>query len=915
MLVIWDDPTLWHWFLQPSPVRGCAPPAPTQPSCSTQPVSILRKRVNFMGIKGPANSSSFSSNAQSNSQTLICTVHFLDDTQRQFEVQKNATGEDLINQVFSHLELMEKDFFGLQFISLIDSNCARMRWLDSKKSIKRQIVCPPYQLFFGSSFMLVIPADWLKSILGTTFISKSAKTFSMAVFYAHLRMAVKIVWKWLHSWVVSLFNQNWRFQCRRTYSMDYLNSFQLLPIQSDAMLHKIAQLHQLHIGQSPAESEFNFLAHAKRLPMYGFDLHEAKDGTNHPITIGVNSNGVSVFENRRMVNAFPWAAIIKLSFKRKTFFLRMKTLGQNGEEVDTELSFNAICPQNCKILWKSCIEHHTFFRLIAPPIVPNKSLFNLGSKFRYSGRTEFQTMQQMKQRQQKPHRSSGRVFHRPLCYTSSVTAPTPPTTSFLPRPSSTSSQTSATPSNSSCHTTSTKLQNSLATEQMDAFSNQLALPMVNSITSATTSGISTSSMAISCTDANVLEYELVEYSLEDDSGVLTKTLRRNEVDECTGQAKLEALECLLRSVSCSCSRSTSPTVQTTDELDKINSEECVRPQETINNCTERDEKEPDDSAAEHFSLCIMSSAITMKKNSEARFGWPPPSNKYSIAQAPTKPKFIDTFHAHPPPSYNSVVRNATKSGNKNGSVGSLSSTGSSQPKLPQKAESKTDAAVVAQASTMSLLPSVLYDKPLESGSKSISSSSISQIPVLASGKAKLNHGVRALMNAKDRRSVNKSQSLEPKGCNERVVTFPTENGDPRAIKGVHPSSTSSSTCSCSSSPTQDHVPSPNTNNLQRRYSITIGSNCDPNHRSNNTYECDVDDIFSASDSEAAVSGSLNAMSSRARLRRRVEMGAALDGLPPPSGLLFNIRLNSKNSIIKICRFVTETQNLNFQGLL
>lgn len=56
---------------------------------------------------------------------------------------------------------------------------------------------------------------------------------------------------------------------------------------------------------------------------------------------------------------------------------------QTENSTDTLLVFNPSSTQCCKTLWKSCIEHHTFFRLIAPPVMPTKSIFSLGSRYRY----------------------------------------------------------------------------------------------------------------------------------------------------------------------------------------------------------------------------------------------------------------------------------------------------------------------------------------------------------------------------------------------------------------------------------------------------------------------------------------------------------------------------------------------------
>lgn len=35
---------------------------------------------------------------------------------------------------------------------------------------------------------------------------------------------------------------------------------------------------KINRGQSPADAEFNFLDHGKKLDMYGIDLHKAKVG-------------------------------------------------------------------------------------------------------------------------------------------------------------------------------------------------------------------------------------------------------------------------------------------------------------------------------------------------------------------------------------------------------------------------------------------------------------------------------------------------------------------------------------------------------------------------------------------------------------------------------------------------------------
>lgn len=53
--------------------------------------------------------------------------------------------------------------------------------------------------------------------------------------------------------------------------------------------------------------------------------------------------------------------------------------------------------RSSKTLWKACVEHHTFFRLHSPKL-RRRFAFSLSSRFNYSGRTEYQTVTEGKQR-------------------------------------------------------------------------------------------------------------------------------------------------------------------------------------------------------------------------------------------------------------------------------------------------------------------------------------------------------------------------------------------------------------------------------------------------------------------------------------------------------------------------------------
>ncbi|XP_006529317.1 tyrosine-protein phosphatase non-receptor type 4 isoform X2 [Mus musculus] len=188
----------------------------------------------------------------------------------------------------------------------------------------------------------------------------------------------------------------------------YLSDYSFIPNQPQDFEKEIAKLHQQHVGLSPAEAEFNYLNAARTLELYGVEFHYARDQSNNEILIGVMSGGILIYKNRVRMNTFLWLKIVKISFKCKQFFIQLRK--ELHESRETLLGFNMVNYRACKTLWKACVEHHTFFRLDRP-LPPQKNFFahyfTLGSKFRYCGRTEVQSVQYGKEKANKD-----RVFAR-----------------------------------------------------------------------------------------------------------------------------------------------------------------------------------------------------------------------------------------------------------------------------------------------------------------------------------------------------------------------------------------------------------------------------------------------------------------------------------------------------------------------
>ena len=141
-------------------------------------------------------------------------------------------------------------------------------------------------------------------------------------------------------------------------------------------------------GQTPAEAELHYLENAKKLAMYGVSLHHAKDSENVDIMLGVCSSGILVYRDRLRINRFAWPKIIKISYKRNSFFIKLRP--GEFEQFESTIGFKLANHRAAKRLWKICVEHHSFFRLLSPEPREKFKFPRFGSRFRYSGRTQYQ---------------------------------------------------------------------------------------------------------------------------------------------------------------------------------------------------------------------------------------------------------------------------------------------------------------------------------------------------------------------------------------------------------------------------------------------------------------------------------------------------------------------------------------------
>ncbi|XP_019113153.2 band 4.1-like protein 3b isoform X12 [Larimichthys crocea] len=325
---------------------------------------------------------------------MQCKVTLLDGSDYTLNVEKRAKGQVLFDKVCEHLNLLEKDYFGITHRDVENQK----NWLDPSKELKKQIRTGPWNFAFNVKFY---PPD------------PSQLTEDITRYYLCLQLRDDVVSGRLPcSFATHTVLGSYTVQSElgdydpEELGSDYISELRFAPNQTKELEEKVMELHKTYKGMTPADAEIHFLENAKKLSMYGVDLHHAKlvgslyeclapaegeDSEGVEIMLGVCASGLLIYRDRLRINRFAWPKILKISYKRNNFYIKIRP-GEvrTFEQFESTIGFKLPNHRAAKRLWKVCVEHHTFFRLVSPEAPPKKFL-SLGSKFRYSGRTQAQT--------------------------------------------------------------------------------------------------------------------------------------------------------------------------------------------------------------------------------------------------------------------------------------------------------------------------------------------------------------------------------------------------------------------------------------------------------------------------------------------------------------------------------------------
>ncbi|XP_060756127.1 tyrosine-protein phosphatase non-receptor type 3 isoform X2 [Neoarius graeffei] len=308
----------------------------------TSPWCVLGNKITSLGLVD------LSKRTHVSNSGISCTVIFPDSTTHTFTVSKHDAGLLLFDLVFEHLGIIEKQYFSLQ---ITEDTSSSPRWLDPSKPFKKQLKgSAPFYLIFRVRFFISDPNSLQHEQTRHFYFMQIKKDIREGRLKCPLSSAVVLASYAVQSEFGDHVPEN---------PAGYLGQIQFLPDQDKDFLFKVESLHPQHKGLSQSEAELCYLNTARTLELYGVELHSAWDVSNPSLWVGIASGGVAMFCDLVCSSFFPWINIIKISFKRKRFFIHLRR--KHGEVGQQVVSLSMPNARSCKNFWRSCVDHHAFY--------------------------------------------------------------------------------------------------------------------------------------------------------------------------------------------------------------------------------------------------------------------------------------------------------------------------------------------------------------------------------------------------------------------------------------------------------------------------------------------------------------------------------------------------------------------------
>ncbi|XP_024879898.1 FERM domain-containing protein 5 isoform X1 [Temnothorax curvispinosus] len=317
------------------------------------------------------------------------TIRLFDDNEIIYcDFQPQEKGRYILEYVCKQLNILEMDYFGLRYV---DKERER-HWLDlAKTAIKQVKDMHEILLCFRVKFYPPDPLRLKEEITRYQVYQQLKRDLLYGRLCCSPGEAALLVGCIVQSELGDYDPE--------IHEGNYISEHKLLKTQTPTIEEKAMELHQTQLkGFTPEQAENYFLRIASQLDTYAVDPHLVKDpdkGTQ--LHLGINHCGILTFQDSKKIQHFRWSEVQKINFEGKMFIVHVTI----NEDVRTKkkhlVGFKCPTATNCRHVWRCAIEQMLFFtlpRASDAPVVSGGSIFSWGYKFKYTGRTEREVLEE-----------------------------------------------------------------------------------------------------------------------------------------------------------------------------------------------------------------------------------------------------------------------------------------------------------------------------------------------------------------------------------------------------------------------------------------------------------------------------------------------------------------------------------------
>ena len=331
-----------------------------------------------------------------------CKVLLLDGEYVVIPVDKKAKAEVVINELFRHLDIkdmQEKEYFSVYYV---DTASDSKIFLNPFKQIRKQLPNASgrtvWELFFGVQFYateISMLGEEVTRYLYVLQICRDVKERRVNADHSTKLQLVSL-----------LVQANCGDHDPTEHGEGYVDPYiDMIYNQAEipvGLSNSVIEMHKEKTGFNPSEADSAFFMIAKNLYRFGQQIFPVHDRLGQSGQIGASLVGLFFHKDGKEFMNIEWGDVVTVGYRRKKLRVKYHPKGSNDER--EEVLYLRCSDPNAKLVWRGCVEQHTFFRLERPKPLVDQTIkswysFNRKSEFYFSrGKTMYQ-MQRAERKQ------------------------------------------------------------------------------------------------------------------------------------------------------------------------------------------------------------------------------------------------------------------------------------------------------------------------------------------------------------------------------------------------------------------------------------------------------------------------------------------------------------------------------------